>query len=432
MKLDATLVRYLSPDAFRLLNGIELGMKDHAEVPTSILPGLCKLRHGGLSKVLSTVHRHKLVHHENKVVDSYRLTTLGYDFLALKALVKLEIVSGIASQIGVGKEADVFKARCPRRLLDTSPENIAEAESIVGELLDQPEDELSDEDQEEHAVCVLKIHRLGRTSFRSVKNLRDYSNKKSNWLNMSRLSARREYTFLKVLHHQKFPVPIPLGYNRHMIAMEHLKGSLLNDIKKMEAERVEVLYLECMRLIKDIALTGLIHGDFNEFNLIIHGDKVQVIDFPQMISVNHENANDLFYRDVNCIKMFFARRFDYNSEEAPSLKEILSTLQTNQPNDNEVKKHKKLILQDEMEGKVLENIRIDLVLQASGWDNGSISYKSKGFRGERRKVVDVRYAVKREEKVGVVKGKKKRQYRMSRNVVKNREKRTTRQIILER
>jgi RIO kinase 2 len=52
------------------------------------------------------------------------------------------------------------------------------------------------------------------------------------------------------------------------------------------------LYSELMDLIVRFAHAGLIHGDFNEFNILINretGDAV-VIDFPQMVSTSHENA----------------------------------------------------------------------------------------------------------------------------------------------
>jgi RIO kinase 2 len=46
-----------------------------------------------------------------------------------------------------------------------------------------------------------------------------------------------------------------------------------------------------MDLIVRFAHAGLIHGDFNEFNILIQesGHPV-VIDFPQMVSTSHENA----------------------------------------------------------------------------------------------------------------------------------------------
>ena len=38
-------------------------------------------------------------------VDGYRLTTSGYDYLALKALTSREVVHSLGNQIGVGKES---------------------------------------------------------------------------------------------------------------------------------------------------------------------------------------------------------------------------------------------------------------------------------------------------------------------------------------
>lgn len=47
-----------------------------------------------------------------------------------------------------------------------------------------------------------------------------------------------------------------------------------------------------MELIVRLAHAGLIHGDFNEFNIMLlrkTGEPI-VIDFPQMVSTRHENA----------------------------------------------------------------------------------------------------------------------------------------------
>lgn len=52
------------------------------------------------------------------------------------------------------------------------------------------------------------------------------------------------------------------------------------------------LYSILMDLIVRFARSGLIHGDFNEFNILIRrttGEPI-VIDFPQMVSTSHMNA----------------------------------------------------------------------------------------------------------------------------------------------
>ena len=58
-----------------------------------------------------------------------------------------------------------------------------------------------------------------------------------------------------------------------------------------EVTDVESLYDELMDLIVRLGNHGVIHGDFNEFNLMItnEGNPV-IIDFPQMMSTSHPNA----------------------------------------------------------------------------------------------------------------------------------------------
>lgn len=48
---------------------------------------------------------------------------------------------------------------------------------------------------------ALKLHRLGRTSFRNLKNKRDYHKHRRNvsWLYLSRLSAMKEFAYMKVM-----------------------------------------------------------------------------------------------------------------------------------------------------------------------------------------------------------------------------------------
>ncbi len=47
---------------------------------------------------------------------------------------------------------------------------------------------------------VLKLHRLGRTSFRKLREKRDYHRhrNKTSWLYLSRIAALKEFAFMKV------------------------------------------------------------------------------------------------------------------------------------------------------------------------------------------------------------------------------------------
>ncbi|XP_056369002.1 serine/threonine-protein kinase RIO2 isoform X2 [Oenanthe melanoleuca] len=176
---------------------------------------------------------------------------------------------------------------------------------------------------EEEQQFALKLHRLGRTSFRNLKNKRDYHKHrhKMSWLYLSRIAAMKEFAYMKALHDREFPVPKPIDYNRHAVVMELVDGYPLCQVHQIEDPAA--VYSELMDLIVKLANHGLIHGDFNEFNLILdNNDHVTLIDFPQMMSTSHANAEWYFNRDINCIKVFFKKRFNYESELFPTFKDI--------------------------------------------------------------------------------------------------------------
>lgn len=139
---------------------------------------------------------------------------------------------------------------------------------------------------------------------------------------MSRLAAQKEFAFMTILHQEGFPVPKPVDSNRHciiviirLIKMELIDSYPLCQIK--DVADVGKLYSTLMDLIVRLACAGvflshlgLIHGDFNEFNILIKAnDEPILIDFPQMVSTSHRNAEMYFNRDVECIRVFFKRRF---------------------------------------------------------------------------------------------------------------------------
>ncbi|RUS19656.1 hypothetical protein BC937DRAFT_87146 [Endogone sp. FLAS-F59071] len=280
MKLDAKALRYMSSEDFRVLTAVEMGSKNHEVVPTSLVAQISQLRHGGSHKILGDLAKRNLVARvKNAKYDGYRLTYGGYDYLALKTFARRGSVYSVGNQIGVGKESDIY---------------------IVA----------NEEDQQ----LVLKLQRLGRVSFRSIKSKRDYLQKRksASWMYMSRLAAMKEYAFMKVLHDNGFPVPTPIDLSRHCVVMELIDAFPLRQVDSIKD--VGKLYSELMDLIVRLARYGLIHGDFNEFNILIrdNGDPV-LIDFPQMVSTSHANAEFYFNRDVECIRVFFRRRFGYES-----------------------------------------------------------------------------------------------------------------------
>lgn len=85
------------------------------------------------------------------------------------------------------------------------------------------------------------------------------------------------------------------------------------------------VYVKLMSLVIKLAENGLIHGDFNEFNLMIDDEEnITLIDFPQMISIDHPDANFYFNRDVECIQTYFDRKYNLQFEDKPVLAEDIT------------------------------------------------------------------------------------------------------------
>ena len=80
-------------------------------VPIPEVHAVVLCRHRGVYQKLCNYLKNKLVHHDASSYDGYRLTTLGYDFLAIHTLTKRGAICSVGRQIGVGKESDIFEVR---------------------------------------------------------------------------------------------------------------------------------------------------------------------------------------------------------------------------------------------------------------------------------------------------------------------------------
>jgi len=290
VKFDLEVFKFLTREHFRVLTAIEMGMRNHELVPTQMIEAISGLKRGGAYRVIQKLHKLKFIRHDSVPYDGYTLVYRGYDYLAIKAMVKRGHIGSVGKMIGTGKESDVFEAFKP-----------------------------------DGTRIILKLHRLGRISFQRVKDKRDYlgNRHKSNWLYVSRLSALREFAYMKALHGADFRTPEAIDVSRHGVLMSFVEGKLLVKVSKLD--NPGPVYDRCMSAITRLAEHGLIHCDYNEFNLILTTKrKIWVIDFPQMCSTDHPNATAYFDRDVQCIQNWFFRKYGYTSENVPKLEDIVA------------------------------------------------------------------------------------------------------------
>lgn len=273
MKLSHDSVWTISKEQLRILKTVEKLTKLYELVPLEKI----KLQHKNINinPYLYDLCKSKFLKYETLPYLSYRLTISGYDCLAITSL-RLQGLEKMGDKVGIGKESDIYYG------------------------------------QMNGNHVILKFHRLGRTSFRTVKNNRDYHQNRKTipWLLLNKLSAEKEYSYLKLFS----DLCIPKAYTceRHVVVMEYLDDYVPMYCTK--AFDCDVVYEKMMVFIRDLWHLGYVHGDFNEFNIMIKDNNIKVIDFPQCVEKTNNKANEYLIRDIESVKIFFRKKFRYTND----------------------------------------------------------------------------------------------------------------------
>lgn len=273
--------RELESGDLRVLQAIETAMSQHEFAPkeqVARFTGYDLARDTDFR--LTRVHKLGLIYQMRGAYVGYTLNYAGYDCLAINALVKAGVLEAFGKPLGVGKEADVYDA------LDPKSKRIA-----------------------------VKFHRLGRISFRQTTRKRGYTTERSaGWLYESRLAAEREFQALKLLFPCGVAVPEPLGQNRHVVVMGMIDGAELANWKRLA--RPERIFKEVLRNVQKAYLSaGVIHADLSEYNIILKPNRhILMIDWPQYVSKDHPNAEELLKRDIQNVLQYFERKHQLSAK----------------------------------------------------------------------------------------------------------------------
>lgn len=258
---------------FRILQVIEAAMAKHEFVPKEVIIKYSKFNEEEATFRLKKLQKFRLIRQTKQPYLGYSLNYAGYDCLAINAFVKAGTLEAFGKPLGVGKEADVYDALTPK-----------------GERI------------------AIKFHRLGRISFRQTRRKRGWTTEDVNWLLRSRKAAEKEYEALKLVYPKGVAVPKPISQNRHAIAMGAIEGAEL--AKHKEIQNPQKVLKEILRNVRKTYLkAGIIHADLSEYNIILKPDNhILIIDWPQYVTKNHPNAQQLLKRDVENILQFFKRK----------------------------------------------------------------------------------------------------------------------------
>lgn len=284
----------LTFEDFAVLKAIETGQKRGREdVPIDLIERTTRIHEEKLDTLLRKLRELKLVKKTQvSGIKAFSLTWLGRDMIALKELVNRGILEAIDGKIGVGKESEIH--------LGLAPGNVKVA---------------------------VKLLRIGRSSFRRASLVREWAISPGySWYKMALVAAEREYSALKELYRLRTRVPAPLGYNRHVVVIEYIKGVPLYTRPPLENPGT-VLDEILETLKKAYREVGIIHGDLSEYNILISEEDETpfIIDWPQFVYKDHPNAHELLKRDVAYVVKFFKKVYGIERDPVTVFNELIGS-----------------------------------------------------------------------------------------------------------
>ena len=268
------LVSLLNKSDFKILKVFASSLKNRQFLNLSTLS-----QYSDLSQSLIEHHLERLVKFGliSKSNIGYTLLVTGLDIYVLKILSNRNIITAIGPQIGIGKEAEIYLAH---------------------DSLEQDK--------------ILKMFRLGRSSFKQIKRKRDVNTGTNSWLLLNIETAKKEYDILTYLKDSSTSFPSPLYRSFHCIVMEPIYASRLSDIENLDYPE---LVLE--KIINNLTIAyrkGYINGDLNEYNILVNDENIFILDWPQAVRIDTSNADVVLTRDVKNIIKFFSRKFEIETD----------------------------------------------------------------------------------------------------------------------
>jgi len=272
----AELYGELGRHSWRVLDAIFKHLWDYEYVPIQIISSEAEISEEKARNILRHLSNLRAVQNRQKDYEGSTFTFLGLSLYSLHRLVRSGKVSAIGKRMGEGKESTVFNC-------------------------------FSDK----HGECVVKFHKVGYTSFKKVKEKRDYGDLHFSVLAIR--SARNEFNALKKL--EGLAVPKAYAWEGNAVLMELIDAKELYRVRVSNpAEVLDMILEEVAKFYR----RGIIHGDLSQYNVLVNESGIWIIDFPQCVEVGKEGWRELLERDVTNIITYFKRAYrtekDINSE----------------------------------------------------------------------------------------------------------------------
>ncbi len=195
--------------------------------------------------------------------------------------------------ISTGKEGNVFRA--------TTPE---------GELV------------------AVKIYRTSTATFKDMaKYVQGDPRFKGITANRRKLIlawASKEFRNLHRYHEAGIRVPKPIAHHKNIIVMEYIGDATapaleLRDVALEDPAEVAETVLGFVKA--GYTKAQLVHADMSEFNILVKGDELVLIDVGQAVLIEHPMSMDFLKRDLVNIARYF-KRYGIDVDPVKEFKEI--------------------------------------------------------------------------------------------------------------
>jgi len=286
--LLAEIYRQLDSADFKILSLFERLLNKYEYIPLDIIERKINLPPRELASRLRKLHKLKVIKRSLTPFHGYRLTYLGLDCIALRDLVRKDIIAYLGDKIGMGKESEIYIAK----------------------------------DKEGNLLAV-KFYKIGRISFQKVARVRSYLIDERNWMIRSIVAAEREFKALKDLINHTPYVPRVRGWSKHAVVIDYIEGIELYRYK--DARDPESILKRILHALRAAFINlGIVHGDLSEYNVLVEVKEEipYIIDWPQYLYKDDPAHETYLKRDVEYIVKFFKRRYGVNIDSNEALKYV--------------------------------------------------------------------------------------------------------------
>lgn len=257
----------------------------YGAVPSSALSRELRADEREMTKILNDLvknglARARLVRGEY----SYEVTRRGLDSLAISWLISKGFISDLGERLGVGKESEVYLAWAPNGV-----------------------------------PLTVKLHREGLRQFKALRRLRGYALNIGDWIEVSILTASREFEALLTVKRSGGLVPRPVVAHLNAVVTEYVEGLELDQVTSLGLQDSKRVLSDVIETLRVAYANGIVHGDLSPYNILVsEGDRRgYLIDWSQYVNVDDSSAQSLLREGVEHIASFFRRRFglSVNPEE---------------------------------------------------------------------------------------------------------------------